>query len=274
LDTRLFTFLLSNAGRVSVPGEGQKARLIDLGIADDRVVVVVNSCESEVLKPESVHAKHNPGPSPGRPVHVLYLSSLIDTKGYPEFLEAIRRAASWGGPRIEAVLCGQISPSEFSERFNDPAVAEAWIEGEVAAINRGARSKIRWIRGATGSEKAALLREADIFVLPTRYAVESQPVALLEAMASGCAIVTTPAGEIPTILDKECAILLPAASVEAVEEALQLLTTSPNRRASLAAAANRRFVERYSLDRHIDAWEKLLDGMAGGRRERRAVAAT
>jgi hypothetical protein len=272
MDVRLFTFLLRNAGRVAVPGEGQKARLVDLGIPVERVAVVVNSCGSEVLDADSVRAKHDHGDGSRRPVHVLYLSSLIDTKGYPEFLEAVRRAASWGGPRIEAVLCGRFSPSEFSERFNEAKAAEAWIEKEIETINVGVRSRARWIRGAVDPEKAALLREADIFVLPTRYAVESQPVALLEAMASGCAIVTTPIGEIPTILDKDCAILLPTASADAVEGALQVLATNPARRKEIAVAAHRRFVERYGLDRHIDAWEKLLGEMADGRREAKGVA--
>ena len=163
-DVRLFMFLLRNAGHIAVPGEGQKARLVDLGIPEDRVVVVVNSCDSEVLDDDSVRSKHNHAEGPMRPVRVLYLSSLIDTKGYPEYLEAVRRAASWGGPRIEAVLCGQYSPSEFSERFKEAATAEAWIEKEIEVINRAVRSKAKWIRGAVGPEKAALLRDADIFV--------------------------------------------------------------------------------------------------------------
>jgi glycosyltransferase involved in cell wall biosynthesis len=259
VDARAFTYLLRNAGIVTVLGEAQKARLIDLGIRTDRIQVVVNSCDGEVLSAEAVRAKHDPESGAVRPVRVLFLSSLIDTKGYPEFLEAVRRLAARGGTTIDSVICGRVVPSEFSERFTDTATAERWIEEQVEAINRSPRSSARWVRGAAGAEKAALLREADVFVLPTRYPVEAQPVALLEAMASGCAIVTTRAGEIPTILDGECSILLDASSADAVEAALQALAINPEKRFRLASAAHRRFIESFGVERHLDRWETLLD---------------
>jgi glycosyltransferase involved in cell wall biosynthesis len=258
-DARAFTYLLRNAGFVTVLGESQKARLVDLGIHANRVQVVVNSCDAQVLTAEAVRAKHDPHVGAERPVRVLFLSSLIDTKGYPEFLEAVRRLAAWGGPTIDSVICGRVVPSEYSERFRDPAAAEKWIEGQIEAINRSPRSRARWVRGAVGAEKAALLREADVFVLPTRYPVEAQPVALLEAMASGCAIVTTRAGEIPTILDEESSILLETSSADAVEAALQSLAINRERRSRLASAAHRRFIERFGIERHLDRWEALLD---------------
>ncbi len=258
-DARAFIFLLGNAGVVTVLGESQKARLIELGIPASRVLVVVNSCDAEVLSEDAVRAKHDPQSSGTRRLRLLFLSSLIDTKGYPEFLGAVRRLAEWGGPAIEAVVCGRVAPSEFSERFRDAAAAEGWIQEQVDAINRSGRSSARWVKGAVGAEKAALLREADVFVLPTRYPVEAQPVALLEAMASGCAIVTTCAGEIPTILDRDCAVMLETASTDSVEAALQTLVINPERRFRLGAAALKRFVERYGVERHLDRWEAFLN---------------
>jgi glycosyltransferase involved in cell wall biosynthesis len=259
LNARAFTFLLGNAAIISVLGESQRNRLIDLGIPGERVQVVVNSCDAEVLSPETVRVKHDPASCADRPVRLLFLSSLIDTKGYPEFLEAVGRIAVWGGPAVSAVICGRISPSEFSDRFREPAAAESWIEEQIATINRSPRSSARWVRGASGAEKATLLREADVFVLPTRYPVEAQPVALLEAMASGCAIVTSRAGEITTVLDDECAVLLENPTTDAVEAALQTLSINPEKRSRLACAAHKRFVERFGVERHLDRWESLLN---------------
>lgn len=261
LDSRVFTFLLARAGTVTVTGANQRDRLIDLGIRPSRVEIVVNSCDAKLLDPESVRTKHDSVLCADRPLRLLYLSSLIDTKGFPEFLEAVQRLAAWGGPAVEAVLCGQITASEFSENFRDPKAAETWIGEKIAVINLSPRAKARWVKGAWGAEKAALFREADIFVLPTRYAVEAQPVALLEAMASGCAIVTTRAGEIATILNGECAVLLDSVSTDTVEEALQTLSVNPDKRLRLAAAAHRRYAEHFGVDRHLDRWESLLGGV-------------
>jgi glycosyltransferase involved in cell wall biosynthesis len=258
LETRVFRFLLRQAGTVTVLGEKQKTRLLALGLPENGVAVVINSCDVEPLPAEAVAAKHPAAADPNRPVRCLYLSTLYDTKGFPEYLEALHRLSSLEGPRIEAVLCGRLGASEFAGRFRDLAAAETWIDEQIAKINRGARVRARWIKGAAGADKAALYREAELFVLPTRYAVEAQPLVLLEAMASGCGIITTQAGEISTILDDRCAVFLPAATTDALAPILQTLVADASARGRLARAAHARFMDRYRIERHLDQWESLL----------------
>jgi glycosyltransferase involved in cell wall biosynthesis len=193
-----------------------------------------------------------------RPLRVLHLSSLIATKGFPAYLEALAELGARDSVAIEAVLCGKVTASEFQDRFAHAAAAESWIEETVAGINRGGRVRVRWVRGAVGREKEELFRQADVFVLPTRYAVEAQPIVLLEAMASGCAIVTTSIGEIPTILDDESAIFLEVGSTAEIVAALERLAGKTETVARLASAAHRRFLENYELGRHLDGWEARL----------------
>jgi glycosyltransferase involved in cell wall biosynthesis len=258
LETRVFCFLLRNAGAITLGGNQQQSRLLALGIPSDRVMIVINSCELEPASIETVRAKHSLAADSGRPVRCLYLSSLIDTKGFPEYLEALHRMAALAGPPVEAVLCGRLVVSEFSDRFHDTSSAKAWIEQQIAKINRSTRVRVRWVNGAVGEDKAALFRNTELFVLPTRYAVEAQPLVLLEAMASGCAIITTRAGEIPTILDDHSALFLAPVSTDALATALQTLMTDAAARARLACAAHARFMERYQIERHLDQWETLL----------------
>jgi glycosyltransferase involved in cell wall biosynthesis len=226
----------------------------------------VNSCDLEPVSPEALAAKHAGGAGSARPVRLLHLSSLIDTKGYPEYLAALSLLSGLAGAEFEAVLCGRMVSSEFSDRFRDAASAQTWIESEMAKINRGGRARVKWIKGAVGAEKTALYREADIFVLPTRYSVEAQPLVLLEAMASGCAILTTRAGEIPTILDERSAVFLEEATAAGVAAALETLITDGGARARLARAAHQRFLQNYTVERHLDQWERLLDPSSGRRK--------
>jgi glycosyltransferase involved in cell wall biosynthesis len=289
LDARVFRFLLGQAGVVTVLGERQRARLIALGVPAERVMVLVNTCVLEgaggsayaqsamagrgpVSRSDSEDGGRRAGEPEGRvlrhdsaehrtalqPVRLLHLSSLIDTKGYAVFLEALLMLSTRSGPKIEAVVCGKITLSEFAERFHDEGTAEAWIESTLAAINRSERVSARWVRGAVGVAKTRLYEEADIFVLPTRYAVEAQPLVLLEAMAAGCAILTTRAGEIETILDERSAKFLEYVSAESVADAIEVLIGDPNVRHRLATEAGERFRTCYSLERHLDAWENLL----------------
>ncbi len=259
-DVRLFVGLLRQAGTITVLGKRQSDRLIGLGIEAKRIEIVVNSCALPPISEMQLREKQAARSRRDKPLRILHLSSLIATKGFPEFLEALETLAGDRAiPAIEAVLCGCVTASEFQERFRDDAAAEDWIEKRMAAINRSPRVRVRWVRGAVGAEKEQLFRAADIFVLPTRYAVEAQPLVLLEAMASGCAIVTTAVGEIPTILDGESALFLGAGSTAELAAALRRLAAAPGTIGRLAEAAHRRFLERYQITRHLDGWEARLE---------------
>jgi glycosyltransferase involved in cell wall biosynthesis len=265
LNSVIFGSLLRRAGRVTVLGQRQKARLVELGIPEGNVVVAVNTCTLAPVSREFLSEKQL-SRAGGRPVRLLHLGSLIDTKGFPEYLESLELLSALPGPALEAVLCGPVVPSEFSERFSSLESASAWIEEKLAAINKGPRVRARWIKGASGDEKQSLFRDADIFVMPTRYPVEAQPLVLLEAMASGASIVTTSIGEIPTILDGTCAVIMDRVSGSSLAEALQKLTASEPEMSRLACAALARFTGNYSVDRHIDLWEQMLGTANPGRR--------
>jgi glycosyltransferase involved in cell wall biosynthesis len=264
VNARCFRALLRRGGSVTVLGEKQRAHLVALGLDAARVKVVVNSCALAPIDEAQLEEKLNPARTALRPLRILHLSSLIATKGFPEYLEALAGMAGRPGPPVEAVLCGKVAASEFQDRFPSVAAAERWIEETIGRINRSERVQVRWVRGAVGPEKEALFRAADIFVLPTRYAVEAQPIVLLEAMASGCAIVTTGAGEIPTILDKQSAIFLSAGSTAEVESGLEILLDDAAMRTRLARKAQARFVDRYRLESHLTVWEALLDSSGAG----------
>jgi len=84
-----------------------------------------------------------------------------------------------------------------------------------------------------------ILANADVFVLPTLQ--EAMPLTLMEAMASGCPIVSTEAGGIPAILEngKE-GLLVPVADAEKLKDAVLDLLNNPDRAKQLGAAARER----------------------------------
>jgi glycosyltransferase involved in cell wall biosynthesis len=90
--------------------------------------------------------------------------------------------------------------------------------------------------------------------------VEAQPLVLLEAMANGCAIVSSAVGEIPSTLDSSCAILLDDPTTAHVADALQALLGEPARRLDLGLAARRRFEDRFSRPAYISRWQDIFRG--------------
>lgn len=97
--------------------------------------------------------------------------------------------------------------------------------------------------------RAEVLRwqsRAAVAALPSRN--EALPMFLLEAMARGCAVVTTPVGQIAELVEG-CGVLVPPGDSDALAEGLHRLLHDPDAIATLAEAGRERVRERYSAER-------------------------
>ena len=256
LNARLFRRVVHSADAVTCVGTSHHQALIDLGVPAEKIEVVPNVCEYDGLTAAEVEAKQRCDEGP---ITCLFLSSLTDTKGYPEYLEALEMMSAEDGPPIHAVLCGPIMIDAYRQRFNTAEDATKWIEDKLAVINQSERIQLEWIRGARGAEKQALFEQAQIFVLPTQYPVEAQPLAVIEAMAHGCAIVTTDVGELPATVNSGCAVVLSDPTTEAVKQAMGALIQNDAFRLRLAKAGLSRFKLEFNREQYVDRWGELLD---------------
>ncbi|MCW3018116.1 MAG: glycosyl transferase group 1 [Solirubrobacterales bacterium] len=95
-----------------------------------------------------------------------------------------------------------------------------------------------------------LQQQADVLCLPT-YA-DTNPWALLEAMACGTPVVSTRVGGIPELLDDgRAGMLVEHGNRRALGEALRALLADPQRQAVLAGHARRRCEDRYDARRQF-----------------------
>jgi len=101
----------------------------------------------------------------------------------------------------------------------------------------------------------------DIFAMSSLW--EGLPLTLLEAMASGCAPVsTTVDGCSEAIETGVSGLLVPPGSPAAMAAALDDLLSSPDRRRAFAAAARQRVLELFDRRRMVREWEALLSEQA------------
>lgn len=122
---------------------------------------------------------------------------------------------------------------------------------------------------APGDERLVTLhRDADVFCLPTHG--DAVPWAILEAMASGTAVVSSPIGGIAEQLDDgRAGVLVAPGDRDGLRRALDALIDDPARRRELAEAARARCRERY--DARIQGPE-LADLLAAAVRRHRIGA--
>jgi glycosyltransferase involved in cell wall biosynthesis len=97
-----------------------------------------------------------------------------------------------------------------------------------------------------------LMNESDILLNASF--VDNQPCTLLEAFASGLPIVTTPAGDIPSLVrDGETGRVVPVGDAAAMAQAALELLADPDTALRLACRA-RSELERYTWDHVQEAW--------------------
>ncbi len=104
---------------------------------------------------------------------------------------------------------------------------------------------------------------ADVVALPAVQAADGRreviPNVLLEAMAMGCAVVSTPIGGIPEIIeDGVSGLLVPSGDAPALAAALARLRDDPALRVRLALAARERIAQRFDLARNIQQYVALF----------------
>jgi glycosyltransferase involved in cell wall biosynthesis len=174
------------------------------------------------------------------PLTVTYLSNLVPTKGIEEFVRmALDLAAT--EPEVAFLVAGDwLQPNTTAERT-------------VKGLLTGAGDRIRFLGEVRGAAKAALLARTDIYVLPTYYPFEGQPNAIVEAMAAGCAVVSTDHAAIPeTVLDGETGIIVPQRDVAALTQAVRRLCRDRDALWAMAKASYARYREGYTGDQSSD----------------------
>jgi len=192
-----------------------------------------------VVMPNYVDTDHfAPGAAPGPGDRAVFVGRLAEQKNLPLLLEAIR------GRRLHLTVIG-----------DGPQRA---LVTEFAATHP---QQLSWQARVPASDLPGVLREAGIFILPSRY--EGHPKALLEAMACGLAIVATDAPGIREVVEHERTGLLCAPDPASLGAALDRLVADAGLRERLGAAARSEAMARYALSGLARREADLLRAVAG-----------
>lgn len=167
----------------------------------------------------------------------LYLGKISDNKGVFDLIQSLSRI-----------------PDDMLNRctFHFAGDGEISRLREAAAINEEVVTVLGWVEG---KQKQALLQGSHVFILPSYH--EGVPLAMLEAMAHGMAIITTPVGGIPEIIkDGYNGILVPPGDIDRLAEAIITLVNNPQQREALAKHA-RLTASQYAIDAYMEKLHQL-----------------
>ncbi|MGC2323771.1 MAG: glycosyltransferase family 4 protein [Terriglobales bacterium] len=168
---------------------------------------------------------------------------MVAQKGMDYFLRAAREVLN-ETPQAMFAIVGEGPDREKLERLAN----ELGIAGQI--VFTGARADMPQVYASL-----------DVFVLASLD--EGMPMALLEALASSRAVVATQVGAVPKlIVPGQTGMLVPAADVKALADAILVLLRNPDLRARLGrnggALVQKQFSSRVMSQQYLRLYEQLL----------------
>ena len=169
-------------------------------------------------------------------------------KGQDVFLRAAAQVAT-RIPHARFILVGDVVPGEEWRRDA--------LKEEIARMGIGDRVVWAGYRRDVPRVMAAL----DVLVLPS---TEPEPFGrvIVEAMATGRPVIATAhGGPLETVVHEETGLHVPPGDVDALARAMVRLATQAELRQRMGAAARRRVLAEYTLERHVQRFQSLYEEM-------------
>ena len=227
----------------------------ELGFGPEHIVVIPNGIDVEKFCPRTMtHCR----PSwltafapQGDKFHIGCIARLSPEKGVDLLIEAIKDL-----PNVHLTIVGAGCEEDKLRRMID--VANSTLRLRSGQATQELNNSITLLRSAPNI--AAFYRTLDIFVLPSRDH-DPCPLAPIEAMACGIPVIMTDAcGTAEYVESEKEAIIVTANSAAALREAILRLQNDTDLRRSLARCGPGIVEERFSMERMVGKYEKLLRG--------------
>ncbi|MFA5058765.1 MAG: glycosyltransferase [Opitutaceae bacterium] len=226
-------WLARRTDRVVCVAQGIAGHLRSLGLPPDKLAVIPNGLD---LSPFSAAGR----PAAARGQDLIMPARFSPQKDHATLLRALARLAR-EGCRPTLALAGDGNPRR--QAAHAAAAESLGIARQVAFL--GLRQDV-----------PELLMQTKIMVLSSHY--EGMPLAVLEGMAAGCAVVASNIPGVREVVDHDrTGLLFPPGDEAALAAALKSLLHRPDRVQRLGAAAAHQIAQHHSLTAMVGRYETL-----------------
>jgi colanic acid/amylovoran biosynthesis glycosyltransferase len=212
-------------------------------LCEDRIQVVHSGVHPDV------YAEGEAAPRTDGRIRILSVAALTPSRGFPYLIDACSRLAK-ENLDFECRIVGSGPLLETTEQW----IAQHQLADRVFLL--GARPQ---------HEVAQLMRETDIFVLPSIIATDGQmdgiPISLMEAMAAGKPVVASSISGIPELVKNGVSgILVDGTYAGRLAEAVRRLAADPQLRERLGRAGQQTVRRDFDIRRNAETLVALFDG--------------
>lgn len=252
---RFIIATLKRADHIIILGELLREQFDFLPQTEEKMVVVPNCAPFDSMEenPKRIF------PQASAPIQLLYMSNLIETKGYLDLLAACQILYHEKKIPLVAYFCGEAIPHAFGSVGK---TAQEILDDFFEHVRlMGLQNVVEYCGIVSGEEKNQYFKRSHILVLPTYYPWEGQPISILEALAFSMPVISTHFRGIPEqVIDTYNGFLVkPHAPVE-VANAIENLWNNPKEYSRMSVNASQFFQERFTRQKHL---ERLLPVILG-----------
>jgi glycosyltransferase involved in cell wall biosynthesis len=184
------------------------------------------------------------------PIKIIFLSNLIESKGYLDVLEATEMLINRFNYNIQIDFCGEFIQYDDALRFQKIEDAKSYFFDFIKHKNLSQNIHYQGI--VDGKTKQKLLQNAHFFILPTHYKNEGQPISIIEAMANRCVVLTTNyRGISDMIKQNETGIFVEFNQPQNIAEQIHLIIQNPQQYEKIAENAYQKFIRNYTKENHL-----------------------
>lgn len=130
---------------------------------------------------------------PHTPLRIGLLSNLCHEKGLDDFLDVLEKGRAQG-LALHGILAGPPFYPQVRKTIEDAL--------------REMPECLEWRGAVDGQEKEDFFSDIDVFLFPTRYADEAQPIVVFEALSRGIPVIAFNRGCIPSDVDESCGLVV------------------------------------------------------------------
>ncbi|MBW2645781.1 MAG: glycosyltransferase family 4 protein [Deltaproteobacteria bacterium] len=234
-------FFLKRVGAAIVLGDSLTS-IFEGMIPSNEMYVVPNFAEDYLfLDEDKVREKFNRLEQ----LNFFFLSNLIPGKGHYELVAAYKALDRNLQERIRIDFAGAFESKDKETAF-------------LSTIKKVKR--IRYHDIVSGAGKRKLFAQAHVFCLPTYYYYEGQPISILEAYASGCAVITTDHGGICDIFkDGINGYQIEKKSPISLKRVIEHIIKEPDQLLQIALLNQRIAREKYTTPIYCSSLLKLIE---------------
>ena len=217
----------------------------------DRVVVIPNGFPANMEVPDPCLRVRERNES----FQILYLSNLVPSKGLTYLMEAVQTLLK-ESLNLKLEIAGNLL--DVADGLD--VEFETYCDNFNSLLSKlGECAHYHGI--VYGNEKETLFRNSHVFCLPTFYPWEGQPISIIEALAYGLPVISTPHKGIPEeVIDGYNGFLVEPKSSEAIASALRVLYQNGAKYKTFSIAARRHFDDNFRREVHQ---ERLVNCILG-----------